>query len=148
MDKSNRGSNHPLLRLALLLVTWTGFTTTCLAESTKVFRCTREDGHMEFRQIPCREGSQQELEIEDVMVGWEAPAATVELSKKRAKPKSRKTSASSRRNKEKQAKDCFKTEQRLENVNRKLRRGYKAGQGSDLRHQRRQYEAYLGRFCQ
>ena len=83
----------------------------------------------------------------DVKVGWEAPSATVKIKKKKRKSKSRKNS-SSRRSKDKMAEKCFKTEQKLETVNRKLRRGYKAGKGADLRHKRDQYEAYLSRFCQ
>ena len=81
-------------------------------------------------------------------MGWEAPPATPQVKKKRSKTKSTGSSRSSRRSADKQAQKCFKTEQRLENVNRRLRRGYKASRGSDLRHARRQYEAYLDRFCQ
>ena len=147
MDKPIRNWCRPPLGRIILLLAWSGLIVDCQADSTLVFQCTLGDGRVEFRQTLCADGDQQELEIKDVKVGWEAPTATVKLTKKSAK-KARKSSGSSSRRKEKQAKDCFKTEQKLENVNRRLRRGYKAGQGSDLRHKRRQYEAYLGRFCQ
>lgn len=101
---------------------------------------------MEFRQGPCIKGTQKELEIVDVKVGWEAPSATVKISKKKRKSKTKRRSNSS--HKDKMAQKCFRTEQKLESVNRNLRRGYKAGKGADLRHKRRQYEAYLSRFCQ
>lgn len=148
MEEPNWDWYRPRLCRVLLLLVLTGVATGCLADSTRVYRCTQDNGKVEFRQTSCADGSQQELEIKDVKVGWEAPTATVKLTKKRKTPKAKRASDASRRNREKQAKDCFKTEQKLENVNRKLRRGYKAGKGSDLRHQRRQYEAYLGRFCQ
>ncbi len=131
----------PLLLPALLCLPCAGF-----ADSTRVYRCTGEHGQVEFRQRPCIDGSQQELEIEDIEVGWEAPAAKVEVKKRPRKTTTKKSGTSSANNKKREEK-CLKTEQKLENINRKLRRGYKAGKGADLRHKRRQYEEYLDRLC-
>ncbi len=144
---ANRQRSHPLLLQSLLLPALFCLPCSGPADSTRIYRCTGEHGQVEFRQGPCVDGSsQQELEIEDVKVGWEAPAATVEVKKRSKKTEATKTSAS-RANSKKQEEKCFKVEQRLENTNRKLRRGYKAGKGADLRHKRRQYEEYLERFC-
>ena len=116
---------------------------TATPDSTRVYRCTGEDGRVEFRQGPCSDGVQQELEIEDVEVGWDAPAVEVKV-KKRPKRSSRPSSSS---NDKRLREKCLKKRQQLENVNRKLRRGYKAGQGADLRHKRRQHEEYLDQIC-
>lgn len=117
------------------------------AGSTRVYRCAAADGRVEFRQTPCAQGSQEELHIEDVKVGWDAPAVRVDPPKRKAKSGRAKNSAAAKR-KAKKADKCFKKEQNLETLNRRLRRGYKAGQGADLRHRRRQIEAYLNQFCE
>ncbi len=113
-----------------------------MADSTRIYRCETENGRVEFRQMPCRTGDQEILDVEDVRVGWDAPVPKVGTSLKKSvkKPKPAKTKKAS-------AQSCFKKRQRLESVNRTLRRGYKAGQGVELRHRRRQYEDYLSHFC-
>jgi hypothetical protein len=142
-----RQTPYPLLWQSLLLPALFCLSCPGFADITRVYRCTGEHGQVEFRQGPCVDGSsQQELEIEDVKVGWEAPAATVEVKKRPGKTTAKKSSSPSG-NSKKQEEKCLKTEQRLENINRKLRRGYKAGKGADLRHKRRQYEEYLDRLC-
>lgn len=150
------GSGRPIGRRKPFAPWWHGLLLAALfglsgagsADSTRVYRCTGEDGQVEFRQGPCVEGLQQELEIEDVEVGWEAPAATVERNGRPRKTAAKKNRiSSSRTDQKKREEKCLKTEQRLENINRKLRRGYKAGKGADLRHKRRQYEEYLDRLC-
>jgi len=144
---ANRQRSHPLLLQSLLLPALFCLPCSGPADSTRVYRCTGEHGQVEFRQGPCVDGSsQQELEIEDVKVGWEAPAAAVEVKKRPGKTTAKKSSTSSG-NSKKREEQCLKTEQRLENINRKLRSGYKAGKGADLRHKRRQYEEYLERLC-
>ncbi len=133
---------YSLLLTALLCLPWASF-----AGSTKVYRCTGEHGQVEFRQVPCVSGSQQELEFKDVEVGWEKPAAAGEVKKRPRKTTTKKSVASRGNSSKKREEKCLKAEQRLETVNRKLRRGYKAGKGADLRHKRRQYEEYLERLC-
>ena len=114
------------------------------ADSTRLFRCENQHGQIEFRQGPCIEGRQQEVEVRDVRMGWDVPVYKVEVKKRKPAAKAKKGSNKNGKKKER----CFKTRQRLDSVNRKLRRGYKAGQGADLRHKRRQYEEYLGQFCE
>jgi hypothetical protein len=114
------------------------------SDSTKVYRCVSAQGATEYRQRPCVSGTQEELEIEDAKVGWDAPAVTVESRPAKKVSKTRRSSRSAR---DRQKERCFKTEQRLESLNRRLRKGYRAGRGADLRHRRRQYEAYLDEFC-
>jgi hypothetical protein len=114
-------------------------------EGTTIYRCVSERGVPEFRQRPCAPGvAQERLEFEEVKVGWEAFAAPVRSAPVRRAPASRPVA---RRARAGQKERCFRTAQRLESVNRQLRRGYRAGRGADLRHRRRQYEAYLDEFC-
>jgi hypothetical protein len=42
---------------------------------------------------------------------------------------------------------CWKKQRQLDEVNRRLRAGYTPVQGERLRQRRRDYEAYLRRFC-
>ncbi len=113
-----------------------------MADTTRIYRCEVDSGRVEFRQMPCRTGDQEILELEDVKMGWDAPVPKVEIKAKKSANKTRPARA-----KKVSAQSCFKKRQSLESVNRKLRRGYKAGQGVELRHRRRQYEDYLSRFC-
>ncbi len=130
--------------LALLLPLSALFShTVAVADSTRLYRCEGEYGQVEFRQTPCIEGRQQEVEVENVLMGWDAPAVKVDVKKRKSAGKTRKVGNKSAKNDER----CFKMRQRLDTLNRKLRRGYKAGQGADLKHRRRQYEEYLGRYC-
>ncbi len=124
-------------------LTWLMLQGNAGAETTRLYRCENEFGQIEFRQGLCSEGRQQEVQVEDVRMGWDAPAVKVEVKKPKSAARARKASASG----QKKVERCFKTRQRLESLNRKMRQGYKAGQGADLRHKRRQYEAYLGQFC-
>jgi len=114
------------------------------AVAAKMYRCDDGNGGIEFRQSVCTEGRQREVEVRDVKMGWDAPIPEVRI-KEKDKPKNRARKASKSRAKTDQ--QCFKKQQQLESVNRKLRSGYKAGKGADLRHRRRQYEDYLSKFC-
>lgn len=137
---STRVRCHRTLALCLSLSLYAA--TGVQADAVRVYRCVGASGEIGFQQVPCRVGKEQVLHIEDVKVGWDAPVIQIEP---RRKPKPVKRPAGKKRKTSDKA--CFNKRQRLESVNRKLRRGYKAGQGADLRHRRRQYEAYLSRYC-
>jgi hypothetical protein len=115
------------------------------AAVTRVYRCESDSGEVSFSQRPCTEGEQSELQIEEVKSGWDAPVVPLPSLRQRKPP--RRNAPVPRKTQSKIPEKCFKTRQRLEDVSRRLRRGYKPGRGDDLRHQRRQYEAYLSRFC-
>ena len=120
------------------------------AATTTLYRCTTESGVVEFRQTQCPRGKAKQIRIEDVQTGWtapekmriESPASEVRKGKKRGESGGGKPSA-----RDQAAEKCFTKRQQLERVNRKLRAGYKAGQGTALRQRRRDYEDYLRRFC-
>ena len=116
---------------------------------TSVYRCTAPDGAVEFRQLPCTDGSDEEsLVIKDRKTGW-IPAATGTKTKAADKPRKRATKSSPKKDSSQSRREeqCWKKRQLLEEVNWKLRRGYKAAQGVKLRRRRQTYEDYIGRYC-
>jgi hypothetical protein len=125
--------------------------TTNVNAETNVYRCTSPSGAVEFRQLPCADGSdEQELVIEDRKTGWKPTAAGVGGTRKNSSKQSkRKRNAESKvgASRAGRTEQCWKKQQLLEEVNSKLRRGYKAQQGIKLRRKRRAYEDYISRFC-
>jgi hypothetical protein len=120
------------------------------ATSTEVFRCTSGDGSVEFRQGPCDARAEQStLSVEDRPTGWVPPAAPTGQSEKRPKAsKETKRTASATKSSEAQARQCWEKRQKLEEVNWRLRQGYKAKQGMMLKRKREYYEEYLEEFCE
>jgi hypothetical protein len=116
---------------------------------TSVFRCTSEDGAVEFRQRPCDGGLNEEnLIIEDRRTGWTpAPAGTDRGSKDARKTRKRASGSSRELAKARREEKCWKKRELLDEVNWTLKRGYKAGRGNVLRRKRRAYEDYISRFC-
>jgi len=133
----------PLLLLLLLLLADT-------AADTNLYRCVASDGKVEFRQTFCAENTEErEVRVEDRKTGWE-PAKTGVEKKARgsATPNKRKRKAKNDdADRSRQKEQCWEKRQLLETVSWKLRRGYKAGKGVELRHKRRAYEDYVSRYC-
>ena len=123
-----------------------------LADAVKVYRCRGEDGAVEFRQWHCEQGLQREVQVDTTPSGWIPPPASPDsrrarrAGKSRSKPASRSSSRSADR-KRKQEKECWRVKKRLEKLEWRMRRGYKAGRGPGLRRQRQDYEDYLRKFC-
>lgn len=118
--------------------------------TTEVFRCITGAGDVELRQGPCDAHTQQQrLTVEDQPTGWAPTIAPLEPS---ARPPTRQkktqgTAAAAERAAQAQAHQCWEKRQRLEEVSARLRHGYKAKQGIDLKRKRDYYEAYLDEFC-
>ena len=118
-----------------------------LATGATLYRCTAEDGAIEFRQQACATGIEERLEVKDVKVGWRPPEIKTEKKKKPAAKKTRKRLESRKKQQRKSDRACWNKRQQLERVEWRLKRGYKAGKGNELRFKRRQYEDYLDKFC-
>jgi hypothetical protein len=122
------------------------------AAQTQVYRCQVPNGAIEFRQEPCAPGSQGgAITIEDRPTGWTlAPPdqgagqsdAPSPRKKKASKGRSSGTSARERREQ-----TCDKKHQQVEDINRQLRLGTSARQGTDLRHRRSVLEDFLYEHC-
>jgi len=118
-----------------------------------VIRCQLPDGRVSFSDRSCRSGIQDELELEDRKVGWEAPRTPLKLQRKSKREKQqqvRRKAAVLRAAKKERArkkKDCWKKRAKVDQIQERLRRGYKAGQGRTMRYKQREIEAYLREFC-
>ncbi len=123
-----------------------------LADAVKVYRCRGEDGAVEFRQWHCEQGSQQEVRVDTTPSGWVPASVSPESKRTRRAGRSRSEPASRGGNraaesKRKQEKECWRVKKRLDKLEWRMRRGYKAGKGPGMRRQRRDYEDYLRKFC-
>ena len=122
-----------------------------LRAETSVYRCTTPDGRIEFRQSSCQGDSEEkEVWIEDRKTGWEPARTKIERSSQGSRKSHRRKSGGARASRSARAKQeekCWKKRQSLDEVNWKLRRGYKPATGVKLRRKRRQYEAYIHEFC-
>jgi hypothetical protein len=122
-----------------------------VAAQTNVYRCTTPAGAVEFRQFPCADGSDEEaLVIKDRKTGW-TPAtpetgATTKAAGKRRK-RTQKSTVKGDSSRARREERCWKKRQLLEEVNWKLRRGYKTGQGVTLRRRRQAYDDYIDHYC-
>lgn len=118
---------------------------------TTVHRCVTQDGRVEFRQTACAGGAEdQEVRIDDRKTGWQP--ARIKIEKKtsgsvKSSARSSKTDKEKRAAHARQEEKCWNKRQLLEEVNWKLKRGYKPATGVKLRRKRRVYEDYIGRFC-
>lgn len=142
---SKRAATSPATVLLLLLLV-----AASTSADTIVYRCTTVDGAIEFSQFPCADGaSEQEVSVQDRKTGW-VPSDTPsrQTTKKTGKSRNRKRKAAGAdQTVARREEQCWKKRRLIEEVNRKLRRGYKAGQGVKLRDKRRDYEAYIREFC-
>jgi hypothetical protein len=115
-----------------------------LAADTAVYRCENAAGGIEFSQRPCAEGGEQII-IEDRLTGWTPPAGdNRQPAEQSPKPQKGAKTVRTATNRET---TCWNKRNQLEQVNRKLRRGYTPAKGVELRHKRRMYEDYLSEFC-
>ncbi len=116
----------------------------------QLYRCVDEEGGPVFQQTVCQSGKQSAVVLTDTRVGWVPPKVMKKeaKAKKIARPKKRAaTIAKEVREQRKHDKSCWRAEQNLEQTERKLRRGYKAGAGDRLRAKQARYESYLKEFC-
>ena len=132
------------------LLLWVGWSA---VSAETVIRCQLPDGQVSFSYLPCSSGVQDELEFEDQKVGWEAPRAPLKpegKSKSERQQQLRRQAAALRaakKEKERKQKDCWNKKQKIERIQERLRRGYKAGQGRTLHYKKRELEDYLREFC-
>jgi len=115
----------------------------------QIHQCTSSDGAVSFQDTPCSELEQSKLRVirTDSQPGLRA-AEKAWLKRLKRRPESKKPSPRRpQKSTKRQEKSCLKKKQQLEAVRARLRRGYKASQGESLRRKRKNYEAYLFRYC-
>ncbi len=155
-DKCLRESWPAPLRLGRLAI---GALTACFlvtgaagAQDTTVYRCTGENGSVELSQFPCPTGMRnEEITVTDRETGW-VPPSPESVAEKKPSPGS-KRSGSGQTQAQKAAADarradkCWDKRRLLDEVNWKLRHGYRPVEGIKLRRKRQSYEDYLDRYC-
>jgi hypothetical protein len=112
------------------------------AEAVLVYRC-QYDGKIEFQQIPCQAGDETLLPVTDHSGGLSPSEPGLRLPRpahKAGKHSGRKPRGASER-------QCWKKQQQLSRVERRLRAGYRASQYQSLHDRQREYEAFIRRFC-
>jgi hypothetical protein len=120
---------------------------------TQVYRCTTPDGKIEFRQDACSAAADgQEVTIENRQTGWDPAKLETEqgwkdLTTPKPKPRERKVDKQDSAAKARQKEKCWEKRQHIEDIDWRLKRGYKPSTGNRLRHKRRLYEDYISQFC-
>jgi hypothetical protein len=113
------------------------------SDAVELYRCTR-DGRVEFRQTACPDGQQELTEVIEQSGGISPIEPTLRLEQ--PAPEKSKSGIETRRPRASEER-CWKTRQRLEWVERRLRAGYKPSQYEGLHRKQSEYEEYLRRFC-
>lgn len=125
-----------------LVLFGTGILTT-VSHAVELYRCTR-NGKVEFRQTACPDGEQAITEVIDQSGGISPIEPGLRLDHPTPeKPHSVREKTESKATEER----CWKTRQRLEWVERRLRAGYKPSQSEGLHRKQTEYDEYLKRFC-
>ena len=133
------------LLLCLPIGLWPG---SGAAAETKIYRCTTAGGAIEFRQFPCHERDvAQEVDIRSPPVGWVPPKPESSAKDTDRQKKPRKTEKRSTDSKDKYADRCWKKQQQIDEIDARLRAGYRPEQGVKLRRRRAQHEDYISHFC-
>lgn len=116
-----------------------------MAEST-VYRCTAPDGRIEFRERPCDgRASEQALSIPDNRTGWVPPSpAPADEPEHKSRRDARSNPAA---DKDPYAERCWRKRQQIQGINNELRAGYQPARGERLKRRRREYEAFVDRYC-
>jgi hypothetical protein len=107
---------------------------------TDVYRCIGPDGKVEFRQTACAiDAKEDEIRIDARKTGWDpTPTQVDKKTKGPKKSRSREHKAVEEDTAQvRQQQRCWKKRQLLDEVNWKLRRGYKPAMGVKLRRRRR-----------
>ena len=121
--------------------------------AARVYRCSQADGGISFQQQACSAEGRL-IETGEAQAVWSAlrpeEKRLYESYRERDRDRRMRKRQARRRTARMEKADergCLLKRQRLDSINARLRRGYKAGQGEPLRRKRDQYEEYLRRFC-
>ena len=136
-----------LQRCGLSLFTCMGLISACCvpagSQAVELYRCTL-NGQVEFRQTPCPEGEQERTQVIEQSSGMTPAKPGLKLPR----PKQRKRVKSENSvDEQPKMERCWKTEKKLEQVERHLRAGYSASEYERLHQKQDEYEGYLDRFC-
>lgn len=115
--------------------------------ATSVFRCVDAAGQIEFRQTQCDAGGGQRLQVETPKIGWLKSKALPTAPPLEAEQEILDEASVDSPVGQVDEQRCWQAQQRLQRIQWQLRKGYQRAQGERLRRQRREQQAFLGRFC-
>ncbi len=134
-------------RCGLLLFAGMGLVSVCClpasGQAVEFYRCTL-NGQVEFRQTPCPEGEQERTQVIQQSSGMTPAKPGLKLSRPK---KQKQVKSGNALDKQPNTERCWKTEKKLEQVERQLRAGYSASEYERLHQKQDEYEEYLDRFC-
>jgi hypothetical protein len=143
-----RFSSHPVVFLAVSLAAG--------GLAADVYRCTGSDGETMFSQSPCggsgvasvihpapSAGAASGLRAAELdwLARRERERERARAGERRAKPSARAADSNADR------RDCERRRMALDDINARLRRGYRPAQGERLKQRRRMLEQYIDRVC-
>ena len=117
------------------------------AQAASIFRCIDTRGHIEFRQTACAAGGGQRLRVRVPKIGWLKPKPPTVITNEQRGVSEEPTQTRGAAATPSDRRRCWQAEQRLQRIQRQLRKGYKSAQGERLRQQRREQEDFRRRFC-
>lgn len=127
---------------------------TAAAFPVEVHRCVSADGSVSFQQQACP-GVGERIETGEVQAAWTSPRKEELRLYEQYRKRDRKRLEARRKAERRNARaargvsdtTCYNKRHSLEQVQARLRAGYKPSQGDGLRRRRDYLEGYLRRFC-
>jgi hypothetical protein len=142
-ESVNKVLRQPYFHRFMLFCLFVGWFVVSGSQALELYRCTR-NGVVEFRQTACPEGEQAITEVLEQSKG----ISPIEPALRLPAPKLERSQPSETGKKPQATNErCWKTQKRLEEVERRLRAGYKPSQYEGLHRKQVEYEEYLKRFC-
>ncbi len=135
-------------RRVVIIALWLVFQTGGSMAATQVYRCIDEVGQVVFSQFLCPRGGGDALRVRVPKIGWQKSTPRPSEPQKGATKGVPSASPGKGRKPAGSRKDgCWKAQRQLQQIARRLRKGYRRDVGERLRRQREDQEAYVSRFC-
>ena len=144
-------AHYPDTGRAVVTVLWLLLQAGGSMAAAPVYRCIDEAGQVEFSQFLCPRGAGDALRAKVPKIGWQMASPRPSVPQKPVPQRAvsspqggdRKAAASQTSRKD----GCWKAQRQLQQIARRLRKGYRRDEGERLRRQREGQEAYVSRFC-
>lgn len=127
---------------------WIILQTSGSTAAAPVYRCIDEAGQVVFSQFLCPRGAGKAIRVTVPKIGWEEVSPRPSVAHKDVTRRASSTPPGRDRKPARIRKDgCWKAQRQLQQIARRLRKGYRRDVGERLRRQREDQEAYVSRFC-
>lgn len=141
-------ANYPHTRRAVITALWLILQSGGSMAAAPVYRCIDEAGRVVFSQFLCPRGGGDALRVKVPKIGWQAASPQPSMPRKRATRRAASLPQGGNQKQVESRKDgCWKAQRQLQQIARRLRKGYRRDAGERLRRRREDQEAYVSRFC-